>query len=247
MVYAFDLRFDLVYATVRMGHALGKVKLDWSPEFAYAIGLIVTDGCLSKDGRHISFTSKDLELINNFQRALGIQMHIGRKSRGYEKEKKYYVIQIGDVKFYRFLLQIGLMPNKSKIVGPINVPSKFFFDFLRGHFDGDGTSYAYWDPRWRSSYMFYTVLYSASEKHINWLRGEIKFNSGVSGHITKSENESVYHLKYAKAESAILLKKIYYNDSVLCLSRKKIKIDKAIQNDEKNNKARVEKLVNSPA
>lgn len=38
---------------------LSKIKIKWSPKFAYCIGLITSDGNLSKDGRHISFTSKD--------------------------------------------------------------------------------------------------------------------------------------------------------------------------------------------
>jgi len=61
---------------------LGKVRLQWSPEFAYAIGLIVTDGNLSPDGRHIAFTSKDRELIDNFQRSLGTHLNVGMKSSG---------------------------------------------------------------------------------------------------------------------------------------------------------------------
>lgn len=34
----------------------------WSPKIAYAVGLITTDGSLSKDGRHIDLTSKDRRL-----------------------------------------------------------------------------------------------------------------------------------------------------------------------------------------
>ncbi|MFZ3020148.1 MAG: hypothetical protein WA051_01335 [Minisyncoccia bacterium] len=44
----------------------GKVNVRWSANFAYAIGLLVTDGNLSPDGRHISFVSRDIEQINNF-------------------------------------------------------------------------------------------------------------------------------------------------------------------------------------
>ena len=44
----------------------GKVKIAWSPQFAYAIGLLVSDGNLSPDGRHINFTTTDVELIELF-------------------------------------------------------------------------------------------------------------------------------------------------------------------------------------
>ena len=131
-----------------------KVKIRWSADFAYAIGLLVTDGNLSKDNRHISFTSKDYELIENLQIGLGINENVGKKARGGEKEKKYFVLEFSDVIFYRFLLSIGLMPAKSKILGEIAVPRLYMMDFLRGHFDGDGSFFSYFDPRWRSSFMF---------------------------------------------------------------------------------------------
>lgn len=206
----------------------GKVKIKWSPEFAYAIGLLVTDGNLSPDQRHINFTSKDYELVELFKKALGLENKIGRKARGYSKDKKYFVLQFGDVQFYSYLLKIGLTPNKSKTIGEVNIPNKYFFDFLRGHLDGDGTFHSYFDPRWRSSYMFYTIFMSASKKHIDWLRGKINTKANISGHITKSKNNSVYQLKFAKAESLKLLPKLYYNPRVACLSRKRRKIEKAL-------------------
>jgi len=212
---------------------LGKVKIKWSPNFAYAIGLLVTDGNLSPDNRHIVFTSKDLELIHKFQKSLKINLHIGRKSSSFHGYKKYYVVQIGDVLFYRFLLSIGLMPRKTKIIEVIKIPDKYFFDFLRGHFDGDGSFYSYWDPRWRSSYMFYTVFISASKKHIDWLREMIFSFIRIKGHITKSMNDSTYQLKYAKSESLKLLQKLYYNKNVICLSRKRIKIEEALKINDK--------------
>lgn len=67
---------------------LGKIKIEWTQNFAYAIGLITTDGNLSKDGCHIDFTSKDKELVETFRKCLGINNKIGLKSRGGEKEKK---------------------------------------------------------------------------------------------------------------------------------------------------------------
>ena len=207
---------------------VNKVKIEWSPKFAYAIGLISTDGYLSKDKRHINFTSKDLELIKSFRECLGLNNSIGRKSRAQEKEKKYFQVQFGDVVFYRFLQKIGLTTKKSNTLGMVKIPGDFFFDFLRGLFDGDGTFYSYWDPRWKSSYMFYTSFVSASKKHILWLREKLDKLVGISGHVTKSGRRSIYQLKYAKSESLKLLPLIYYDDNVPCLERKRIKIEKAL-------------------
>jgi len=176
----------------------------------------------------LNFTSKDIELIKIFKKCLGLKNKIGRKARGGEKIKRYYMVQFGDVTFYRFLLSIGLQPNKSKVLGKIIILDDFFFDFLRGHLDGDGTFFSYWDPRWRSSFMFYTVFVSASKKHIEWLREEIKKRLEIHGHITKDGNKIAYQLKYAKTESLKLLQKIYYRRGIVRLSRKYLKIRKAL-------------------
>lgn len=206
---------------------LNKIKIRWSPELSYAIGLLVTDGSLSKDGRHIDFTSKDMEQLKNFMRCLGIKNKIGQKTSGFSN-KTYTRIQFGDINFYKFLLKIGLMPKKSKIIGKVLIPRKFFFDFLRGHFDGDGSFYSYFDPRWRSSFMFYTVFISASKNHVQWIQESICRFLKIKGHITKSINGSVYQLKYAKAESLKLLPKLYHDSKIVCLSRKRLKINKAL-------------------
>jgi hypothetical protein len=200
---------------------------EWSPEFAYAIGLIATDGCIY-GRRYINLTSKDEEQIANFLKCLDIQNKVSKKGSGREKEKKYFLVQFGDIKFVKFLDSIGITPHKSKTMGALSIPDRFFFDFLRGCFDGDGTFYSYWDPRWASSYMFYTVFLSASERHIVWIRETLVRLVGIKGHFTKTGKSPMYEIKYAKAESLQLLPKLYYNRDVVCLSRKRLKIEKAL-------------------
>ena len=227
----------------------GKVKIKWSSKFAYAIGLLVTDGCLYNDKRHMSLTTKDLEQAENFKNCLNLKNKIGKKTRSNSKVKKYFHVQFGDVNFYKFLMTIGLTPAKSKIIGEVDIPKKYFFDFLRGCFDGDGTFYSYWDPRWRSSHMFYLEFISASKNHIDWLRKELEEKLKVSGHISKDGLKATFQLKYAKKEAVEIIKKMYYSPSVVCLSRKKIKIQRALIEERKQQKkyARVEKLVDSPS
>lgn len=206
---------------------MGRIKIQWSPNFAYAIGLMVTDGNLSIDGRHMTFVSKDIEQIRNFIECLGLKVKIGKTFSGYNGNMAHR-LQFGDVLFYKYLLSIGLSPAKSKTIGSVNIPRKYFFDYLRGCFDGDGSFYSYWDPRWKSSFMFYTDFVSASLKHILWLRQELKKLLGVNGHISKSRGRSYFQLRYAKAESMKVLRRIYYSDKVVFLSRKRLKIDRAL-------------------
>lgn len=204
----------------------GKVKIEWSGDFAYAIGLLASDGCLSS-GRHIILVSKDEEQLQNFMKALDITVPIGETKSGYNGNISLR-IQFSDVLFYRFLESIGLMPNKSKVLGEIKMPAKYFFDFLRGSFDGDGCTYSYWDPRWKSSFMFYTTFVSASGEHISWLRNEIHKRLKIRGHLTGDGRKITFQLKYAKADSMKVLGKMYPTKDVLCLSRKRLKIEKML-------------------
>ncbi len=214
----------------------GKVKIKWSANFAYAIGLLVTDGCLYNDMRHISLTTKDIEQAENFKKCLGLEVKTGMKGNGASKEKKYYHIQFGDVLFYEFLVSIGLTMAKSKTIGPVDVPNRYFFDYLRGCFDGDGCFYSYWDPRWKSSHMFYLEFVSASKKHVIWLQEEIDNRTGTHGHITNDGRGLTLQLKYAKKEALVIIKKMYYNPRVICLPRKKLKIQKALKIEQKQQK-----------
>lgn len=204
-----------------------KVNRKWSSELAYALGLLASDGCLSKDGRHIDFTSNDIEQIHNFMKCLGLKNKIGEKNSGSDGERGKRV-QFGDIIFYNFLVGIGFTPAKSKTIGEIYIPKKYFFDFLRGSFDGDGSFYSYYDPRWKSSFMFYTIFISASNKHIDWIREELFERLGVKGHITADLEKSTLRLNYAKVESWKILKNMYYSKHAVCLSRKRLKVEKAL-------------------
>src|SRR3989344_5576389 len=107
---------------------LNKVKILYSSKFFYAIGLLATDGNLSKDGRHLNMTSKEKEMIITFKMCLGINNKIGRKTRGGSTVKKYFQVQFGDKNFYSYLLSIGLTPAKSKTIAQLDIPDNYFAD-----------------------------------------------------------------------------------------------------------------------
>lgn len=214
---------------------LNRIKTVWSANLAYAVGLITTDGCLYNDGRHIDFTSQDVQLIETFQKCLGIKNKIGLKISSYSGKACPHV-QFGDIIFYRWLLTIGITPHKSKTIGRLKVPNKYFFDFLRGHFDGDGCCYSYWDKRWHSSFMFYVTFASASKKHINWLRKKIKQLANIKGFISNASTKNdLYQLRYAKKESQVIIHKMYYKKKLPHLNRKLKKLQKILKVDKAEN------------
>lgn len=193
-----------------------KVEIKWSPKFAYVIGLIATDGNLSKDGRHINFTSKDLDLVEIFKNHLNLDNKITKKTRAKEDIKKYYQIQFGDINFYEFLLSIGLTPHKSKTINNLCIPGKYFMDFFRGCIDGDGSIGAFMHPDSKNPQLRLRLC-SASKKFLLWTMAQNKIY-GVKGYIRNANR--VYILEYAMADSINLLNKIYYKGFPLSLNRK---------------------------
>jgi hypothetical protein len=107
----------------------------WTPELTYAIGLLVTDECLSKDSRHIIMRSSEKSLLKIFKKCLKIKNKIGKTKKG---KIVSYRIQFGNKQFYNWLLKIGLTPAKTYTINKIKIPELYFKDFLRGHLDGDG-------------------------------------------------------------------------------------------------------------
>lgn len=198
-------------------HRLSKVKIEWSIKFAYAIGLLTSDGNLSKDGRHLNMTSKEEKMILMFKSCLDLNNKIGKKSRGGERDKKYFVLQFGDRNFYDFLVSIGLTQAKSKTLGKLDIPRKYFWDFLRGCIDGDGSIGTFKHPE--SIHPQLRIrLYSASPKFINWIKKEILSLSNLKGGWIEYDSRGLYKLAFATEDSIKLLKLIYNPEC--CLSRK---------------------------
>src|SRR5438093_1247345 len=105
-------------------------EIRWDPEVAYAVGLIATDGNLSRDGRHMSVTSKDQDLIETLRRCLRLSNSISRIQN--RTGNFYHKVQWCDRRLYDWLLSIGLTPAKSLTLGPLAVPDECFAAFFRG-------------------------------------------------------------------------------------------------------------------
>ena len=122
---ATDSRIARMAAT-RRGRKRGPYRLRarsplvWSPELAYAVGLIATDGNLSPSGRHVSVSSGEREVLETFLRCIDRRAKIGHVKGGFGTHGLR--VQIGDVGLYRWLQSIGLTPRKSLTLGPIDVP-----------------------------------------------------------------------------------------------------------------------------
>jgi len=155
----------------------------WRADLAYAIGLLVTDGHLSIDRRHIVFVSAEMEQIETFRRILELRNPIRRQPPGGLGIPTLQV-QFGDRLLYDWLVAIGFTARKTYTIGRLSIPDEFFPDFLRGHLDGDGSIVAYIDrfqTRLKPEYVYqrlYVRFLSASRPHIQWLQEPLRHSWG---------------------------------------------------------------------
>jgi intein/homing endonuclease len=186
----------------------------------YLVGLITSDGCLSKDGRHIDITSKDYGFLRELNNSLGLTNKIGFKNKSKINEARY--LQFSNRNLYEFLLSVGLTPRKSLTQNKIDVPDEFFCDFLRGLIDGDG-SIKNWIHPSNKREQWSLRVYSPSVSFMEWLQKRIEQIFRVRGRIHRDKRKKprvdLFVLKYGKVAAKVILNRCYYK-SALSLDRK---------------------------
>jgi hypothetical protein len=192
--------------------------LTWNRSLAYVLGLMATDGCLLKDGRHLDFVSKDLQLVDLFLRLVG---HRVRYRTVTKDGRKHFAARFSDVELHRWLARAGLTPRKSLTLGPLEFPNEYWSDVVRGLLDGDGSVAIQKRPGRRDQLK--AVFVSASRRHVEWLKaivyGELEIEGKIRRRVRKKRND-VFELSYRRADSCHLLMALYAGSEDLRLERK---------------------------
>lgn len=188
----------------------------WSPEMAYVLGLIITDGCISKGGG-ISLCINDRELLERVKCVLGSKHKIIPSKR----QKGLYSFYFAREKLVKDLERFGVVPRKSLIVKFPKVPQEYLPDFIRGVFDGDGS--VFFDKR-RSRSPLRANFVSGSKDFIEGLQEALEYLGMPKRTIykQKTKNGWSYMFIYDHEDSTKLFCILYKNaqDGGLFLERK---------------------------
>lgn len=192
---------EVVFQKIRYNENFFK---EWSPEMAYVLGLIYSDGNLhirkTKSGYKtgtLTFAQKDRELVEKIL----ILMDCDAKIRFKEKcefdnttagELFYFSIENNYIA--NELLRLGVTPNKSLDMKFPEIPDDYLRHFVRGLFDGDGSVYLV-----KRTKTIRVKLLSGSREFIDQLNIKMK-NRGfremkISFSHTK-ENPGAYFIRY---------------------------------------------------
>jgi predicted DNA-binding protein YlxM (UPF0122 family) len=187
----------------------------WSPEMGYVLGLIITDGCVSKTGT-ISLSMNDKELLEKVKKVLGSK-HMIEPSK---HQKGLYCFHFSRDKLVRDLEKHCVVPRKSLVVKFPEIPQAYLADFIRGVFDGDGS--VFFDKR-RPKSPLRANFVSGSKDFIEGLQISLEFLGMPKRTIyrQKTKNGWTYMFIYDHKDSTKLFSLLYKNaQNGLFLERK---------------------------
>lgn len=195
------------------------------PNLWYLVGLITSDGCLCKDGRHVDITSSDKDFLMTLKERMGFTNCVCVKNKS--RVKPAYRIQVSNKSFYEFLLSIGLTPKKSLSLGALKVPRSYFFDFVRGVIDGDGSIRSWIHPSSQGE-QWSLRIYSGSAKFLDWLRLTMGSILEAKGKVHRYNSIGSCHvLKFGKMAARDILMQCYYPNN-FSLTRKDILAEECV-------------------
>lgn len=203
----------------------------WSPEMAYVLGLLLTDGCLSKPKGYsyrISLCLNDKELLHKVTKVMG-SAHAVALSR---HQEGLYSFIFGREKLAKDLIKLGMKPRKSLDLKFPKVPKQYLRDFIRGVFDGDGS--VYYAKRSKKSPLL-SKFYSASAPFILGLKRSLESLGMPKKELyCEARKNPFYYVRYCHTDSLLLFKIMYKGlENDLYLKRKYDKF-KAVINHEKS-------------
>jgi intein-encoded DNA endonuclease-like protein len=222
----------IVYNTVMPIHKEFNKKFfkKWSYDMAYILGFIFADGNIikTKRGTHfVAIYTADRELLVGMVQAFGSNHKI---STCVYETGNVYKVQIGSKELFHDLVALGLTPNKAKRMRLPDIPKKYFSDFLRGYFDGDGNVWVGFLNKKRDNptYVITTSFTSASKIFLSAVRTELKKIGINGGSMYDIKLKNCSRLSFSTLDSLKIYKIMYTISHRLFLSRKKLVFEKFV-------------------
>lgn len=204
----------------------------WNAEMAYILGFFAADGYITVNRRGGQFWCIDIidkKLIELIKRVIKAEHKISIRKR-HGGTYTSYRLQIGSIEMCNDLRSLGFNERKTKSLAVPNVPQRYFSDFVRGYFDGDGHV---WVGEVNKSsktphVVIQTVFTSCSKKFLETFHKVLYVEGDINGRIFKGKG-NYYRLTYS-ISSSLKLYDFMYNRHILkgglFLQRKKSVFEK---------------------
>lgn len=188
---------------------------------SYLIGLLCSDGSIDKNGYGFQICSKDIEIVKSAKEILKSNHKIVKISSLDRRNGKIYDkynIHFCSKKMTSDLINLGLKNNKSFDCKMPQIPDIYFWDFIRGLFDGDGSITS---DKNRINYSFTLIASSDIMNKIKIKFKELGLSDTKLSIVAKSKMGTIYKIKQnSNKDLLILYNKLYSNNPKFKLERK---------------------------
>ena len=210
-----------------------------TPLKSYFLGFIFADGwvCANNEPRNYEFgielQSQDKYILDELNKELGGVHKIFHTDAcktvilGHEVNRgESDTLRVYSKPLVLDLINNGIVVNKTQHDIVPHVSDDLFFDFLRGYIDGDG---CYWNTIQRPDCVYLHIT-CASRKVLEYLQERL-YSYDIKTQIY-TENDRKHRLMCTNYnDMKTLINKMYYDQNVLCLTRKLKLIEKYFEEE----------------
>jgi len=208
----------------------------WTLEMAYVLGFFAADGYITvnkRGGQFWCIQITDKKLLESIKEVIEAEHKINIRLPNKNKlnESIIYRLQIGSIEMCDDLRKLGFSQRKTKSLVIPNIPKKYFSDFVRGYFDGDGSIWMgkiHKERKTKHNVLKLTFT-SCSYEFIKELQNKLFFFGLEGGCIYRPKNKNFSRLQFSTL-NALKLYNFMYNSSIqennLFLNRKKVVFEK---------------------
>lgn len=200
----------------------------WSTDMAYVLGFFAADGYITvnkRGGQFWCIQITDKKLLEQIKKVVGAGHKIGIRFMG-KSESTLYRLQIGSIEMCDDLRKLGFSEQKTKSLVVPNIPQKYFSDFTRGYFDGDGNVWIGFVHKKskKPNLTLRTMFTSCSLNFLEQLQKRLR-NFNIEGGSVYISKENYSRLQFSTNDSLKLFDFMYNqcdrNAKQLFLNRKK--------------------------
>jgi intein-encoded DNA endonuclease-like protein len=192
-------------------------------EKAYWLGFLFADGCVrkTKSGSQLvlKLSVKDEEHLKLFkdniesEHKIGYNQNMTLTKKGTPSTSDNCLIRINSNKLINDLINQGCIPRKTFTINKPIIDEKFYKDFIRGFYDGDGNFF--YSEKTKASVV---TIVCASEKFREFL---IEVMSKIPNIGKIHENKEKYTIKIVNIVGIVSFLDYVYKESNIHLKRKK--------------------------
>lgn len=203
---------------------------------AYILGFFAADGYITvnrRGGQFWSIQIKDKRLLEEIKKTVQSE-HAITVRPGNGNKSTQYRLQIGSKEMCQDLRKLGFHERKTYNLTLPKVPAKYFSDFTRGYFDGDGNVWSGYVHKERAIPLLVirSVFTSCSIYFLQTLKDKLE-NVGIKKGVVSKGTGNYYRLTYS-IHGSLKLYDFMYNHEVkkkqkLSLFRKKTVFGKFVK------------------